>query len=156
MTQTNEVRFERKAGDWVLSLSLMLAALILFVLTFPQYGFNTGNKMTLYWFFFLTVLFLFAFYRACLRPYALRFTPDGALLVKSVFFSKLVAVSAIESVLITETPDPKTPKVVYTLQVKGGDPLEIPSLGPMDIFMEKLAALNPQMNIEDKRSRMKS
>ena len=146
MKEPNEVRFERTRVEWALSILQILVSAALFVRFYPANGFVYGDKAIIYLTCFFIFLFLMAFYRTFLRPYALRLTPEGDLLIQSVFFPKRLAVEWIESLLIIETADPKVPKK-YTLQVKDGDPLEVPSLGDMPVFIERLTAMNPRMAI---------
>ena len=59
----------------------------------------------------------------------------------------------IESLEITETVSGKgSVKPVYTLLLKDGDPIEIPTLPHMAGFIEKLNMQYPQIEIKDSRS----
>ena len=144
-------RFERTKGDWGFSIVLLVGSLVFFLVYYPKGGFVIGDKGIIYLNCFILAMFGFGFYRVFLRPYALRFSPEGMLLVKSVLFPKSIPTAWIESVLIPEAPGGKAG--VYILQTKGGDPLEVPVLGSMSGFLANLQALQPQVKIEDGRAK---
>ena len=39
----------------------------------------------------------------------------------------------------------------FHTSIKSGDPIELPDLGNMMLFLEKLTALNPEMEVRDRR-----
>jgi hypothetical protein len=151
MPDREDDRFERNQGDWALSLFLLVVSLVLFFVFYPKNGFVYGDKGIIYLNCLILGLFGWGFYRVFLRPYALRFTPEGTLLIQSVLFPKSLAIDWIESVHITEVPSRNGPKTVYTLQIKNGDPVVIPPLGSMDVFIEKIAAMNGHLKVLDER-----
>ncbi len=149
MDQPND-RFERTQVDWFSSIGLLVLSVVLFALFYPHHEFIRGDKMRIYPLCGALGLFLLMFYKAFLKPHAYRFQPDGTLLLKSVFFPKALPIAQLESVTITQTMDRKGPKDVYTLLLKGGDPIELPHLGNMRLFLEKLSTLNPEMEVRDR------
>lgn len=143
-------RFERTKGDWALSILLLAGSLFLFLVFYPKGGFVIGDKGIIYLNCLLLALFGWGFYRVFLRSYALRFT-EGVLVIQSVLFPKHLAIEWLDSIRISRSPGLQGPKTVYTLQIKNGDPVEIPALGSMDLFIEKLAAMNGQLKVLDER-----
>ena len=148
MTGNDEERFERTKGDWGFSIFWLVGSLILFLVFYPKGGFVIGDKGLIYLNCLFLAFFGYGFYRTFLQPYALRFTQEGMLLVQSVLFPKSLPAAWIESIRISGGK----PTTAYILQIKDGDPVEIPALGSVAGFLAKLKAAQPQVRIEDGRA----
>ena len=152
----HEVVFQKSFGDWVLSIFMLLLPLSLFWFFYPRSGFENGNKGLIYLMFIALSLFLYGFYRTFLVPYRLQFQNGGILAINSLLFPKVVAISEIQSVQITEKGGGKSSvQAIYTILLKDGEPIELPFLTKMDYFVEKLKTQNPQIEIKDERSHKK-
>ncbi len=151
--EQHDIVFLKSFRDWFVSIFMLLLPLPLFWFFYPWSGFENGNKVLIYPLFIVLSLFFYGFYRIFLVPYRLQFQNEGILVIKSLLFPKVVAISEIQSVQITEKEGGKgSVQALYTLLLKNGDPIEIPSLIQIDYFLGKLSAQNQQIEIKDERS----
>ena len=151
--ERHDIVYQKSLRDWVVSILMLLLPLPLFWFFYPRSGFENGNKALIYLMFFALSLFLYGFYRTFLVPYSLQFQNEGILVINSLLFPKVVGISEIESILITEKEGGEgSAQAIYTILLKNGDPIELPSLIQMDYFLGKLSDQNQQIEIKDERS----
>jgi hypothetical protein len=150
------VKFQKSAGDWIVSVFMLVIPIPLFVIFYPRTGFESGNKGLIYLLCFALFFFIYGFHKALLTPYSIEFQKDESLVMQSVLFPKTLAVQELQSVRITESIGKNgSGKVVYEMILKDGDSLTLPALTHMAGFIEKLALLYPSIEIKDERLRHK-